>query len=99
MPSAVFPVVLAVPYHPAPIALGMVADAVPALVGINRGSACGGRVAIWQRQPAGVLCIELLEVRIAPYIVELEQDFLAIVGEFISKFAMPNGVSRIFQER
>eukprot|EP00884_Botryococcus_braunii_P001070 jgi/Botrbrau1/10964/Bobra.0383s0018.1 len=98
-PGACFPVVLEMPYHPPPVALGLVADAVPALVGTNRGSASSGRVAIWQRQPAGVLCIELLEIRIAPYIVELEQSFLTVLADFFAEFAKPFGISRICQDR
>jgi hypothetical protein len=87
------------PYNPPPIPLGLVADAVPALVGTTRGSALGGRIAVWHRQPAGVLCIELLEIRVAPSIVELEQDYLALIAQFISDLIKPLGVGRMLRER
>lgn len=87
------------PYHPPPVALGLVAEAVPKFVGTNRGAALGGTVAVWQRQPAGVLCVELLEFRIAPYLLELEQTFLGLAARYLTQLAKPLSLPRILQER
>lgn len=87
------------PYHPPPVALGLVAEAVPQFVGTNRGAALAGRVAVWQRQPAGVLCIEVLEFRVAPYLLEVEQTFLGLTAHYLTHFSKPLSLARILQER
>ena len=56
--AATYPVVLAVPAPPTRLRLEM---ALPAASSVRSAALCM-RVAVWARRPAGVLCIERIEV-------------------------------------
>jgi hypothetical protein len=76
------------------------ADAVPAIAGTQRGSAAVcGRAAVWQRQPAGVLCVERVEVHVAPFLVELEQDYAVLLLDVVPLYIRPLGLAKSIQQR
>ena len=58
--SAAYAVMLACPTVPQRLGMGIVADTIGN--GPVRSAALSARAAVWKRRPAGVLCLERLEV-------------------------------------
>ena len=58
--DAAYPVLLACPTVPQRIGMGIVADTVGS--GPTRSAALTCRAAVWRHRPAGVICLERLEV-------------------------------------
>jgi hypothetical protein len=61
--EAIYPVVLAMPATAPGLSLTILPETLPSSAQ-SRSSALRTRAAAWKRRPAGVLCVERLEVRI-----------------------------------
>ena len=78
-PWVALPVTLMVP---APFS--KLASTVAAAVDVQRKPALVARLALWQRRPAGVLCVELADLQLAPVAVYVEQQHALQLAEFLA---------------
>eukprot|EP00887_Chlorella_sp_A99_P007395 scaffold2.g7395.t1 len=81
-PWASLPVMLMLP---APTS--RLASSVAGAVDLARRPAVRARLAVWQRRPAGVLCVEHAELELSPMAVFVEQQHATELGEFLARLA------------
>jgi hypothetical protein len=70
---------------PAPIS--KLTSTVAAAVELHRKPALVARLALWQRRPAGVVCVEQADVQLAPVAVYVEQQHAMQLAEFLGGLA------------
>lgn len=70
---------------PAPIS--KLTSTVAAAVELQRKPALVARLALWQRRPAGVVCVEQAELQLAPVAVYVEQLHAMQLAEFLGGLA------------
>lgn len=81
-PWVALPVTLMIP---APIS--KLTSTVAAAVELQRKPALVARLAVWQRRPAGVVCVEQAELQLAPLAVFVEQQHAEQLFEFLAGMA------------
>ncbi|PSC70464.1 Methionine gamma-lyase isoform A [Micractinium conductrix] len=81
-PWVALPVTLMVP---APVS--RLTSTVAAAVDVARKPALVARLALWQRRPAGVLCVEQADLQLAPVAVYVEQQHALALAEFLAHLA------------
>ena len=70
---------------PAPIS--KLTSTVAAAVELHRKPALVARLALWQRRPAGVVCVEQADLQLAPVAVYVEQQHALQLAEFLGGLA------------
>ena len=70
---------------PAPVS--RLTSTVAAAVDVARKPALVARLALWQRRPAGVLCVEQADLQLAPVAVYVEQQHALALAEFLAHLA------------
>jgi hypothetical protein len=66
-----------------PAPFSKLTSTVAAAVDVQRKPALVARLALWQRRPAGVLCVELADLQLAPVAVYVEQQHALQLAEFL----------------
>ena len=66
-----------------PAPFSKLTSTVAAAVDVQRKPALVARLALWQRRPAGVLCVELADLQLAPVAVYVEQQHALQLAEYL----------------